>query len=69
MAVGTVKYFDPYEGYGYIVPDDAASADDTIFVESDDLDPDSAEQVLRPGVRVTYEQPADGSQAKMVRSV
>jgi cold shock CspA family protein len=50
---GTVKFFDPYDGYGYIIPE-GKSADTTVFFERANIDPASYDHATRPGALVTY---------------
>ena len=50
MPKGTVKWFDPKKGYGFITPDDV---DEKLFVHrSNIIEPD---EHLRPGDRVTFD--------------
>lgn len=58
MAVGTVKWFNPQKGYGFIVPDEASK---DVFVHISAVK-QSGLEVLDEGQRVEFEliQQGDG---------
>ena len=51
MAVGTVKWFDPVKGYGFIKPEKSGK---DVFVHTSALEK-SGLQSLNEGVKVSYE--------------
>jgi CspA family cold shock protein len=51
MAVGTVKWFNPNKGFGFIQPDDKSS---DVFVHATTLDR-AGITTLNEGQRVSYE--------------
>ncbi len=67
MAAGTVKWFNPEKGYGFITPEDG-SAD--VFVHFSAID-GSGYRNLEEGQRVEFEttQGQKGPQASNVRAV
>ena len=55
MAKGTVSYFDPYDGYGYIVPEGKKSSDAVTF-RYDVIDPSQQMvQAVKPNDLVDFE--------------
>ncbi len=51
MATGTVKWFDPVKGYGFIQPDNGAK-DDFVHISAVER---AGLTTLREGQKVTYE--------------
>ncbi len=52
MALGTVRYFDPTRGFGYIVPDDGGNA---LAVQREEIIDSPISGSLMLGWRVDYE--------------
>ena len=52
MAVGTVKWFNPTKGYGFITPEKGGGAD--VFVHISDVQ-NAGLNTLNEGQRVSYE--------------
>ena len=59
MATGTVKWFDPVKGYGFIQPDNGAK-DDFVHISAVER---AGLTTLREGPKVTYE-PQPGKNGK-----
>ena len=57
MALGTVRYFDPQRGFGYITPDDGSGA---LAVQSTEVIDSPIDGGLMLGWRVEYEGGYDG---------
>ncbi len=68
MPQGTVKWFNPDKGYGFISPDDGG---DDLFVHYSGIAGDDRFKSLDEGDKVTYEeaQGRKGPQAKNVSTV
>jgi CspA family cold shock protein len=52
MAGGTVRWFDPDKGFGFIEPDDGG---DDVFVHFSALEDDGGYRELAEGQRVTFD--------------
>lgn len=57
MALGTVRYFDPDRGFGYITPDDGSGA---LAVHREEIVDSPIDGGLMLGWRVEYEGGSDG---------
>ena len=66
MPQGTVRWFDPERGFGFLAPEDG-SAD--LFVHASEIDSDGGARVLREGQTVEFEfgEGERGPQARRVR--
>jgi CspA family cold shock protein len=66
VPVGTVRWFDPERGFGFLAPDDE-SAD--LFVHASEIDADGGPRLLREGQAVEFEvgEGDRGPQARRVR--
>ena len=65
MALGTVRYFDPGRGFGYINPDDGSSA---LAVHREEIVDSPLSGALMLGWRVEYEEAAS-NKGRMAREV
>jgi CspA family cold shock protein len=67
MAVGTVKWFNPEKGYGFITPDDGSK---DLFIHFSGIDGDGYKS-LNEGQKVEYQatQGQKGPQASRVRVI
>lgn len=65
MAIGTVRYFDPERGFGYITPDDGGSA---LAVHREEIVDSPVDGGLMLGWRVEYE-PGSGPGGLMASEV
>jgi cold shock protein len=67
MAQGTVKWFNPDKGYGFIAPDDGTA---DVFVHHSAIDADGFRTLTEnQKVEYTVSQGAKGPQADQVHSV
>lgn len=67
MARGKVKYADAVRGYGYIVPDGAQDAHDSVYFEADDTVVGFDD--FRPGQEVDYAEVRDSDGTRRAEGV
>jgi cold shock CspA family protein len=61
---GKIKFVDPVEGYGYVLPEDATDPGQAIPFEAKDVTTEIEELV--PGTEVVFEVDETGAQARKV---